>query len=216
MLDKLKYAMICLISLTFISTLTSGVLLSSVEEGTGVNSILVIIVFLLCMYLLIKKHPIIAVVVEIVFCLITKAMSGGSESLSSISNIIAYIIAGGIVLFAIQGVVFKSNNRSTLEGSAYEDDDYYDSTSKGVSHSEYKTSSYRKEQPKLINGSKEYWAYKEAAERIYWDFCDTNNSDERRFHKRRAEGLKAQMISEYGINDTWTNYIIDTFLDLRV
>lgn len=213
MLDKLKYAILWLVSLSLISTLLSGVLISSVEESTGVNSILVLIVLLLCMYLLIKKHPIIAVVIVIVFCLINKAMNGGSEALSSIYNIIAYISVGSIVLFAIQGIAFKSKNQRASRGNAYKD--YYDSTLED-SHSEYKTSSYRNEEPKLINGSDEYWKYKEAAERIYWDFCDTNNSDERRFHKRRAEGLKAQMISVYGTNDTWTKYIIDTYLDLRV
>ena len=163
MLDKLKYAILWLVSLSLISTLLSGVLISSVEESTGVNSLLVLIVLLLCMYLLIKKHPIIAVVIVIVFCLINKAMNGGSEALSSIYNIIAYISVGGIVLFAIQGIAFKSKNQRASRGNAYKDYDYYDSTLED-SHSEYKTSSYRNEEPKLINGSDEYWKYKEAAE----------------------------------------------------
>ena len=40
MLDKLKYAILWLVSLSLISTLLSGVLISSVEESTGVNSMM--------------------------------------------------------------------------------------------------------------------------------------------------------------------------------
>ncbi len=69
---------------------------------------------------------------------------------------------------------------------------------------------------KLVNGSDEYWEYLNAAEGIYYDFCDAGSTDERRFHKKRGDKLKTILISEYGYRDESVKSIIDRYLDLRL
>lgn len=87
---------------------------------------------------------------------------------------------------------------------------------------EYDNSYYRPDErvenaaPRLVSGSKEYWEYKEAAESIYRDFCDSNSITERRHHKQRGERLKIRLLSEYGAYDECVRSIIENFLDLRV
>ena len=53
--------------------------------------------------------------------------------------------------------------------------------------SDYSNSVNEEKDYGLINGSDEYWEYKDAAEKIYWDFCEARTTDARRMHKREGE-----------------------------
>ena len=64
---------------------------------------------------------------------------------------------------------------------------------------------------KLINGSDEYWEYKDTAEKIYWDFCEARTTDARRMYKQEGEALKRKMISKYGADDESVKTIIERF-----
>ena len=82
--------------------------------------------------------------------------------------------------------------------------------------SDYSNSVNEEKDYGLINGSDEYWEYKDAAEKIYWDFCEARTTDARRMYKREGETLKRKMISKYGADDESVKTIIERFLDLRV
>lgn len=112
-------------------------------------------------------------------------------------------------------------------GNDYEDDyedDYnndYEEKPKVKRREERRTSDYSNsvnEEKKygLINGSDEYWEYKDTAEKIYWDFCEARTTDARRMYKQEGEALKRKMISKYGADDESVKTIIERFLDLRV
>ncbi len=66
----------------------------------------------------------------------------------------------------------------------------------------------------LDSGSNEYREYKELAENIYRDYCDADNTVDKRHYKEKGDDLKTTMISEYGSKDKSVRYIIDRFLDL--
>ena len=82
--------------------------------------------------------------------------------------------------------------------------------------SDYSNSVNEEKRYGLINGSDEYWEYKDTAEKIYWDFCEARTTDARRMYKQEGEALKRKMISKYGADDESVKTIIERFLDLRV
>lgn len=92
------------------------------------------------------------------------------------------------------------------ENNSYEDS--YDYTDR-VDHTP-------KSKPGLRNGSDEYWAYRDSAEKIYWAFCEARTVDQRRYYKERGEELKTRLFIEYGYNDESVKSICERFLDLRV
>ena len=79
--------------------------------------------------------------------------------------------------------------------------------------SDYSNSVNEEKRYGLINGSDEYWEYKDTAEKIYWDFCEARTTDARRMYKQEGEALKRKMISKYGADDESVKTIIERFLD---
>lgn len=122
---------------------------------------------------------------------------------------------------------YNSDWSSPSYGNDYEDDyedDYNDDYEKKPKvnrrevrrTSDYSNSVNEEKRYGLINGSDEYWEYKDTAEKIYWDFCEARTTDARRMYKQEGETLKRKMISKYGADDESVKTIIERFLDLRV
>ena len=122
---------------------------------------------------------------------------------------------------------YNSDWSSTSYGNDFEDDyeddynDGYEEKSKVSRREERRTFDYSNSENEekscgLINGSDEYWEYKDTAEKIYWAFCEARTTDDRRMYKREGEALKRKMISKYGADDESVKTIIERFLDLRV
>lgn len=53
--------------------------------------------------------------------------------------------------------------------------------------SDYSNSVNEEKRYGLINGSDEYWEYKDTAEKIYWDFCEARTTDARRMYKQEEK-----------------------------
>lgn len=68
----------------------------------------------------------------------------------------------------------------------------------------------------LRDGSDEYWVYHDLAKQIYWGFREARTADQRRYYRRQAEELKTRLYLEYGYNDELVKRICKRFLDLRV
>lgn len=214
--------------------------------GAECNIFVAILLWVIFMYLIIKKHRVISCVLSTVLVIVLRIKKFGVGDLSEVSDLLYQIIFYGVMAFIFYKIFFetgtekpakrqkqkytkeKSSGRKTQYRKSYEDSYSYDDdintqgSGKTYFREEYKEdygydrNEERRQGPKLENGSDEYWSYRNAAEGIYYDFCEARTTDERRYHKKRGEHLKTMLLSEYGYNDECVKSICERFLDLRV
>ncbi|EET58986.1 hypothetical protein BRYFOR_09092 [Marvinbryantia formatexigens DSM 14469] len=195
--------------------------------GAEINGFLALLLWILFVYLIIKKHVAISCILSTILAFGIRIYKFGMGDMSGVSETITQVICWGVLLFIFYKLFFGNADRDTdktayqsrkpqrkKDTSGYYEEDDYSSYYEAEEDSSYER--HKDIGPKLKNGSEEYWEYKNAAEAIYRDFCNADNITERRHHKKRGDKLKATLISEYGAKDECVKSIINNFLDLRV
>lgn len=221
MINKIKLFFMSFFSIMWVSAIAAVLFGPGDVGGADVNGFLVILLWILFVYIVIKKHPLIACVACTVLYFVIRIRKYGIDDTSGATG---QLIIYGILFFGVCKFLFGSTrsdmgNRVEVQKqrsrqNKVNEDLRYDQVENDSFYYERDREEYGG--PKLVSGSDEYWEYKEAAEAIYRDFCDSNSITQRRYHKQRGEKLKIKLLSEYGAKDECVRTIIDNFLDLRV
>lgn len=223
MLKKIKTILFGLFGIIWISLMCSLMAAPHDIGGAEFNGILSFLFWIILFFIIIKNHVLLAVILS------TAVMAGidiskfgwgklpyiaeelGTAAGMLLIGFMTYKLAFGERLDESGSGKRRRKDTTTVrknyqENNSYEDS--YDYTDR-VDHTP-------KSKPGLRNGSDEYWAYRDSAEKIYWVFCEARTVDQRRYYKERGEELKTRLFIEYGYNDESVKSICERFLDLRV
>lgn len=217
MLDKIKTIFCSFFGIMWISFICCLLAAPHDIGGAEFNGILSFLFWVMLFYIIIKKHVLVAGVLS------TVVVTGISISKFGWGKLpyVAKELGSAAVMFLIGFMIYKlifgerlnesgsvkryRENKETVR-KKYKENYSYEDRYDHVAASE----------PGLVNGSDEYWEYRDAAERIYWDFCEARTVERRRYYKERGEALKTRLYTEYGYNDESVKSICERFLDLRV
>lgn len=220
--------------------------MSEAEGGAEVNGFLCFIFWIIFICFAVKKkHPVIASVISTVVMFGIRVYKFGIGDVSVVAwPIMEVLVTLGTIYLVYRAIVPDQKTRETntyqrqtrkpkqkydsgWSSTSYEsdyEDDYNDDYEEKLTvnrreerrTSDYSNSANEEKDYGLINGSDKFWEYKDAAEKIYWDFCEARTTDARRMYNQEGEALKRKMISKYGADDESVKTIIERFLDLRV
>ncbi len=245
MLEKIKNILYGLFAAMWVTMVCSFMAMERDIGGAECNIWIVIVLWGIFTYLIIKKYRVIACVLSTVSILGLRIKKFGVGDWSEVSDFLYRIVFYGVIVFIFYKIFFesgteksakrqmqkhaneKSSSWKTQYRKSYKDGYSYDDINTQGAEKRYFEEEYKKDYgydrnekrrqgPKLENGSDEYWSYRNAAEGIYYDFGEARTTDERRYHKKRGEHLKIMLLSEYGYNDECVKSICERFLDLRV
>lgn len=217
MLEKIKTIFCSFFGIIWISLMCCLLAAPHDIGGAEFNGILSFLFWVMLFYIIIKKHVLVAGVLS------TVVVAGISISKFGWGKLpyVAKELGSAAVMFLIGFMIYKlifgerlnesgsvkryRENKETVRKKYKENYSYEDRYDHAVTS-----------EPGLVNGSDEYWKYRDTAERIYWDFCEARTVERRRYYKERGEALKTRLYTEYGYNDESVKSICERFLDLRV
>lgn len=215
MIKKIKAVLGRIFGIIWITLICS--LMASPHDDMGgaeVNGVFCILFWVLLLYIIIRKHTLLAEIVSTVVMFVISIKKFGWGKLPYLGEALGMAIGYIVLAYMLYKLVFgdkltdnsqRRKNKPIMKKEFQQEHPHEDSQR-----------DYERMEPKLINGSDEYWAYRDAAEKIYWAFCESRTVDQRRYYKRRGEELKTRLFTDYGYNDESVKSICERFLDLRV
>lgn len=229
MLKKIKTILCGFFGVMWISLMCSLLAASHDIGGAEFNGILAFLFWIMLFYIIIKNHVLLAVILSTAVTAGISISKFGWGKLPYIAEKVGSAVVVFLILFMVYKLAFSERLDESGSGERYRKDtttirknyhennsyeDWYDYADTYNHKNSYNYTA--KSEPRLINGSDEYWAYRDSAEQIYIAFCEARTVDQRRYYKKQGEKLKTRLFIEYGYNDESVKSICERFLDLRV